>query len=440
MKHTTTSRTPVSKSVSNGDVASGQCASAAWRPRSPLAWKASCAAYVVLLAGTAGNASGQLTAIGGFQDMPGGVFYNIVNPSPCGQHYWYPFTIDVAGTEVTVTPLGSAPPPGYEDGPYYLGCFNFSSSGFEPWRAPRDPAVDPGDYIGNFNSELDTVFGDLIVDFSQPLTAFGFSSFQGWSDSTTDPDTVFLYDGPRATGNLLGEVSSMGNPLGIFIYTDFVGLVGDTPQIRSARFPLGGQGFMIDGIAVAVGQACVVPSVSAQPEPATTCGAGGTFSVTPTGTEPITVHWRVESPVDSGTYVDVTEPAFTEPATGLTFDTSAAAATTLMVSNVDLGSHSGTIRFVAAVSNACGNATSGIATLTVADGAAPDLDLDCDVDGDDYDTFDTCASGPAVPHGGTPTCQLADADGDNDVDQSDFGVFQRCYSGQGNPADPDCTD
>lgn len=436
MKHTTTVRTPVSKLASNGDVASGQCASPEWRPRSPLAWKASCAAYVLLLAGTAGNASGQLTAIGGFQDMPGGVFYNIVNPSPCGVHYWEPFTIDVAGSQVTVTTLGSTPAPGYEDGPYYLGCFNFSSSGFEPWRAPRDPAVDPGDYIGNFNSELDTVFGDLIVDFSQPLTAFGFSSFQGWSDSTTDPDTVFLYDGPRATGNLLGEGSSMGNPPGIFIYTDFVGMVGDTPQIRSARFPIGGQGFMIDGIAIALGAPCVAPSISVQPEPATTCGAGGTFSVTPAGTEPITVQWQVESPADSDTYVDVTEPTFVEGATDLVFDVSGATATTLVVSNVDLGTHPGTIRFRAAVSNACGNAASDITTLTVAEGVAQDLDLDCDVDAGDLLLFESCALGPAVPL--ASGCEDRDFDGDNDADQGDFGIWQRCYSGQNNPANMNC--
>src|SRR3972149_3571983 len=126
MSHTTTSRTPVSKSTSNGDAASGQCDVLARRPRSQSFWKASCTAHVLLLAGTAGIASGQLTAIDSFLDIAGGVFYNIVNPSPCGAHYWEPFTIDVAGSQVTVTTLGSAPPPGYEDGPYYLGCFGFS--------------------------------------------------------------------------------------------------------------------------------------------------------------------------------------------------------------------------------------------------------------------------------------------------------------------------
>jgi hypothetical protein len=47
------------------------------------------------------------------------------------------------------------------------------------------------------------------------------------------------------------------------------------------------------------------------------------------------------------------------------------------------------------------------------------------VDQDDLDLFETCASGPAVPHGGSLTCQRADFDRDGDVDQVDFGVFQQ---------------
>jgi hypothetical protein len=70
--------------------------------------------------------------------------------------------------------------------------------------------------------------------------------------------------------------------------------------------------------------------------------------------------------------------------------------------------------------------------------ALVDFDHDCDVDGDDFDTFVSCASGPAVPHSGTAICQAADLDDDNDVDMNDFGVFQRCYSGENNPAKPDC--
>ena len=72
--------------------------------------------------------------------------------------------------------------------------------------------------------------------------------------------------------------------------------------------------------------------------------------------------------------------------------------------------------------------------------ARPDLDCDGDVDQDDVRVFESCASGPAVPHSGTPTCQTADLDHDNDIDQSDFAAFQRCLSGPDVPADPNCTE
>lgn len=70
--------------------------------------------------------------------------------------------------------------------------------------------------------------------------------------------------------------------------------------------------------------------------------------------------------------------------------------------------------------------------------APPDLDDDCDVDGDDIDAFESCASGPAVPHSNTAMCRRADFDDDGDGDQEDAAVVQRCYSGDGNPPDPDC--
>ena len=432
MIHTITGASCMLKLLPKTDVAARRCVPAL---RSP--WKALCTMYVFLFAGMAGTASGQLTAIDSFQEMTGGVFYDIVMSSPCGGHCWYPFTIDVAGRQVTVTPAGTAP--GTENGPYCLGCFLYSGSHHDGWRLPRDPAADPGDYTGNAEASV-SAYGDLILNFSEPLISFGFTSWVGrpCSSSSYNPsDTVLLYDAPSATGNFLGQVSSSTAATSCYFTLDFVGLVGTTPQIRSARIPLDEpNGIRIDGIAIAVGEPCVAPSVSAQPAPATTCGAGAAFSVTTAGTEPIVTQWRVESPADSGTYVDVTEPSFTEPATGLTFDASGAATDTLVVSNVQLGTHPGTIRFIAAVSNACGSVNSDAATLTVTAGPAPDLDLDCDVDADDYTAFEACGSGPGIAL--TAGCENRDFDADGDVDQSDFSTFQRCYSGQGNPADPDC--
>lgn len=72
-----------------------------------------------------------------------------------------------------------------------------------------------------------------------------------------------------------------------------------------------------------------------------------------------------------------------------------------------------------------------------ADAAPPDLDCDRDVDGDDYDLFESCATGPAVGPP-APGCERADLDNDGDVDHADFSVLQRCFSGADVPANPTC--
>jgi len=64
-------------------------------------------------------------------------------------------------------------------------------------------------------------------------------------------------------------------------------------------------------------------------------------------------------------------------------------------------------------------------------------DFDRDVDQADFEHFEACLSGPAIPQD-EPARADAQLDGDEDVDQSDFGIFQRCYSGAGNEADPTC--
>lgn len=79
-----------------------------------------------------------------------------------------------------------------------------------------------------------------------------------------------------------------------------------------------------------------------------------------------------------------------------------------------------------------------------------DFDGDGDVDGNDLDRFEACATGPAIGYnaGNLPTgCTLvsdppgriaADFDDDGDTDQSDFAVLQRCLSGEDIPGKPDC--
>ena len=70
--------------------------------------------------------------------------------------------------------------------------------------------------------------------------------------------------------------------------------------------------------------------------------------------------------------------------------------------------------------------------------APADFDQDCDVDANDRDIFEACASSPGIQHNSSPTYMMTDLDFDNDVDHADFAVFQRCYSGENVPADPNC--
>jgi hypothetical protein len=65
-----------------------------------------------------------------------------------------------------------------------------------------------------------------------------------------------------------------------------------------------------------------------------------------------------------------------------------------------------------------------------------DLDRDGDVDAADFNLFESCASGPGIPHDGSVLSQIADFDFDGDIDQSDFAEFQSRYTGEQVPPGP----
>jgi hypothetical protein len=58
-----------------------------------------------------------------------------------------------------------------------------------------------------------------------------------------------------------------------------------------------------------------------------------------------------------------------------------------------------------------------------------DLDFDNDVDFQDLDLFEDCASGPGVASNDSEICQFTDLDYDGDVDQADFALIQPWISG-----------
>lgn len=86
--------------------------------------------------------------------------------------------------------------------------------------------------------------------------------------------------------------------------------------------------------------------------------------------------------------------------------------------------------------NASGTTPGDVWEFTTRATVAPDLNRDGDVDHDDYDLFNPCASGPGVSV--EDGCENRDFDADGDIDQVDFGVFQRCLSGTDVPVDLDC--
>ena len=67
-----------------------------------------------------------------------------------------------------------------------------------------------------------------------------------------------------------------------------------------------------------------------------------------------------------------------------------------------------------------------------------DFDDDCDVDLNDVDAFEACASGSAIPV--VAGCGGKDLDHDGDADQAVFSLVQGCFSGSGQPGDPACAD
>ncbi len=160
---------------------------------------------------------------------------------------------------------------------------------------------------------------------------------------------------------------------------------------------------------VAADEPCAGPTVTG-PVPAeqTFCpGAAVQLTITATGSEPLSYQWYRGSSMlaDGPRHCGATRPVLT----------------ILSALPEDTGDD-----YHCLVTNACGTADSGLATLSVAVEPA-DVSGDCVVDSADVLHFAQCRmqSGPSLP--APAGCQTDDLDGDGDVDQDDFGVLQRGY-------------
>jgi len=170
-----------------------------------------------------------------FTDIPGAVFFDIDNDAssaPLGPFMW-----TVGSTPVTITSSQNTNPGG---GPDFYGFFDYPAH----WQLARDATTDPGNFHGYLKSV--TPFGGrfTILDFSTPLTGFGASFVllrQGTSTPADKPDTIYAYDGPNATGNLIATVTTDGPPAAAFkVKLDFVGVYVDGPAIIRSVMIAGG--------------------------------------------------------------------------------------------------------------------------------------------------------------------------------------------------------
>lgn len=224
----------------------------------------------------------------------------------------------------------------------------------------------------------------------------------GGTDYNAVPDQYKDFTSYTTWSKQTVTVTAVGNTITVFLYA------------RSTKTSTAGYVYFDDG---ATDCSTIPPAITQQPAGQNVC-AGQTisFTVMATGATPLTYRWQKDTAdlSDGGRYSGTATP-------------------TLTISNTDAVDAAA---YRCVVTNPNGTATSDAAALAVQPHVAPDLDGDCDVDGDDLNLFTACASGPGVPV--APACATRDFDGDGDVDQSDFGIFQRCYSGAGPAPELSC--
>jgi hypothetical protein len=167
-----------------------------------------------------------------FSDLPCAVFLDLPAPAGSGTPF-LPFSVPLCGGgQVNVTtrshPLRAAP---FTDNPFYTGTFSFSLSG--GLKEPIDPAVNPGDYDGRYQSR-GTAGWDLLLDFDVPIASFGMSTMMSRYYPLGISDRMRLFDGPLGTGNLVAEAFSQGNPVApVWHAVRFTGYDAGSPVIRS---------------------------------------------------------------------------------------------------------------------------------------------------------------------------------------------------------------
>jgi hypothetical protein len=275
-----------------------------------------------------------------------------------------------------------------------LGVARWDGSGWSALGAGLTP-TSPNEF-GSANALLVLPDGGLI--------ASGYFTRAGGAPASA----IALWDGaawsPLGAGLSGGSAYTVGTALALLpsgnlaVGGDFLAAGGLTAR-HIAEYALGG----------------AAPTITAPPTDALSCPAGPVqLSGAAVGAGTIAYRWRIESPLGSGVMVDLADPGFSDPVSGLSFTVAGADSPSVSLSHIVLGTHPTTLRLTVRASNACGQTDSAPATLTVCPG-----DFNCDgfVDFFDYLDYTTCfqtgVCGPSSP----------DFNGDGFVDFFDYADF-----------------
>ncbi|MGH7242826.1 MAG: hypothetical protein ACREJD_05355 [Phycisphaerales bacterium] len=157
--------------------------------------------------------------------------------------------------------------------------------------------------------------------------------------------------------------------------------------------------------------------------PNTTASAALSLTVDAPGD--VTYQWSVESPADSGVFVPIEGPSYSDP-TGLSFEVAGWNGPELVITGARAAVQVKEIRFIPNITNPCGTTTSSVARVVL---CRSDLTCDGMVDDSDFVDFAVAYDALVCPGGtpGSPPFCPGDLNQDNQVDDADFVIFATAY-------------